>query len=52
MVAPWHGNLIINTGGASAHDIRNLVDALIEKVQAGLGITLEPEILFVGDWGR
>jgi UDP-N-acetylmuramate dehydrogenase len=50
-VAPWHGNFIINTGNASARDIRALVDAVTEKVRAALGFVLEPEILFVGDWG-
>ncbi|MDR1326739.1 MAG: UDP-N-acetylmuramate dehydrogenase [Treponema sp.] len=46
-VAPWHGNIIINTGTATAADIRALVDELISRVHAALGITLEPEILFV-----
>jgi UDP-N-acetylmuramate dehydrogenase len=49
-VAPWHGNFIINSGNAAAADIRALTDVLIAKVYAALGITLEPEILFVGDW--
>jgi UDP-N-acetylmuramate dehydrogenase len=47
-VAPWHGNIIINTGGASAGDIRALVDAVREKVKAARGFDLEPEILFAG----
>ncbi|MDR2419579.1 MAG: UDP-N-acetylmuramate dehydrogenase [Treponema sp.] len=46
-VAPWHGNIIVNTGTATAADIRALVDQLISRVHAALGITLEPEILFV-----
>jgi UDP-N-acetylmuramate dehydrogenase len=50
-VAPWHGNIIINTGGATAGDIRALVDAVGEKVRAERGFVLEPEILFVGDDG-
>ncbi|MDR1411768.1 MAG: UDP-N-acetylmuramate dehydrogenase [Spirochaetaceae bacterium] len=49
-VAPWHGNLIINTGNAAARDIRALVNAVTEKVRASLGFDLEPEILFVGEW--
>ncbi|MDR2070679.1 MAG: UDP-N-acetylmuramate dehydrogenase [Treponema sp.] len=49
-VAPWHGNFIINTGRATAGDIRSLTETIIEKVHAVLGLTLEPEILFVGDW--
>jgi UDP-N-acetylmuramate dehydrogenase len=50
-VADYHGNIIINTGGARARDIRALVEALQEKARGSLGIALEPEILFVGDWG-
>ena len=49
-VAPFHGNIIINTGGASAADIRALADAVAGRVKAALGLSLEPEILFVGDW--
>jgi UDP-N-acetylmuramate dehydrogenase len=51
MVASWHGNFIINSDHASAADIRALTETIIEKVHAVLGLTLEPEILFVGDWG-
>ena len=49
-VAPWHGNLIINTGGASAADIRHLVNEIARQVKAATGFALEPEILFVGEW--
>jgi UDP-N-acetylmuramate dehydrogenase len=49
-VAPWHGNIIINTGGANASDIRALADEVADKVKAATGFTLEPEILFVGEW--
>jgi UDP-N-acetylmuramate dehydrogenase len=49
-VAPWHGNIIINTGNARASDIRALTEAVAARVKAALGFTLEPEILFVGDW--
>jgi UDP-N-acetylmuramate dehydrogenase len=49
-VAPWHGNIIINTGNATAQDIRELAVLLQEKVKAERGFDLEPEILFVGEW--
>jgi len=49
-VAPWHGNIIVNTGGATSSDIRALVDEVAARVKAAAGFTLEPEILFVGDW--
>jgi len=49
-VAPYHGNIIINTGGAAASDIRALMDEVASKVKSSTGFVLEPEILFVGDW--
>ena len=47
-IAPFHGNIIINTGNASASDIRALVDEVAARVKAAAGFDLEPEILFVG----
>jgi len=47
-VAPWHGNIIVNTGGASAADIRALVDEVAARVKTAAGFDLEPEILFIG----
>jgi UDP-N-acetylmuramate dehydrogenase len=49
-VAPWHGNIIVNSGGASAADIRTLVSEVAARVKAATGFSLEPEILFVGSW--
>jgi UDP-N-acetylmuramate dehydrogenase len=49
MVAPWHGNIIINTGNATAQEIRALTEEVAAQVKAALGFTLEPEILFVGE---
>jgi len=49
-VAPFHGNIIINTGKACAKDIRALTDDIALKVKEKTGFILEPEILFVGDW--
>lgn len=49
-VAPWHGNIIINTGNATAADIRELTAQTAEKVRAERGLVLEPEIIFAGDW--
>lgn len=48
-IAPWHGNFIINTGGATAADVRALVDWAIEKVRERTGFTMETEIIFVDD---
>ena len=49
-VADWHGNIIVNTGNATASDIFILTEELKKRVKAALGFTLECEILFVGDW--
>jgi UDP-N-acetylmuramate dehydrogenase len=51
-VAPWHGNIIINTGNAAAADIRELTEGVAKKVKAALGYELEPEIIFAGDWEK
>jgi len=49
-VAPFHGNIIINTGKATASDIRSLMDEVTKRVEASTGFLLEPEILFIGEW--
>jgi len=49
-IAPFHGNIIINTDNACAADIRALVDEVALKVKEQTGFILEPEILFVGEW--
>jgi UDP-N-acetylmuramate dehydrogenase len=49
-VAPWHGNIIVNAGGASAADIRRLTEILEERTLRETGFALEREVLFVGDW--
>jgi len=49
-IALFHGNIVINTGNASASDIRTLMDETAEKVKKETGFILEPEIMFIGDW--
>lgn len=44
MVSPAHANFIINTGGATATDIINLMHRVQERVKAKTGIFLEPEV--------
>jgi UDP-N-acetylmuramate dehydrogenase len=50
-IADWHGNFIINRGGSSSGDIRALTEEAAARVKKATGFILEPEILFVGDWG-
>ncbi|MDR0557410.1 MAG: UDP-N-acetylmuramate dehydrogenase [Treponema sp.] len=47
MVAPFHGNIIVNAGGATATDIRFLVDDVAQRVRKSLGFELETEIVFM-----
>ncbi|GMO30379.1 MAG: UDP-N-acetylmuramate dehydrogenase [Termitinemataceae bacterium] len=48
-IADWHGNFIINTGNASASDIHSLISLITIEAKKKLGITLEPEIIFLGN---
>lgn len=49
-VAPFHGNIIINSENASAADIRSLINKITVIVKEKTGFLLEPEVLFAGDW--
>lgn len=45
-----HANFIVNLGGASAYDVRLLMERARDRVQAQRGIALETEVRLVGDW--
>jgi UDP-N-acetylmuramate dehydrogenase len=45
-----HANFIVNLGGARAGEVKDLIELARERVRAGTGILLEPEIRLVGDW--
>lgn len=49
-IAPFHANIIINTGGATAEDVASLVSYARETAYKQNGIELEPEIRFIGEW--
>ena len=49
-VAPFHGNIIINTDNARARDVESLILAIEEEVERRLGLRLEREVLLVGEW--
>lgn len=48
-IAPWHGNIFINRGTASASDMLRLIALAQERVKSAYGFQLEPEVLFVGE---
>ncbi len=50
MVSPLHGNFIINGGGATAVDVRRLIERVMAEVKRRFGIQLEPEVEMVGRW--
>jgi UDP-N-acetylmuramate dehydrogenase len=45
-----HANIIVNLGSATSTDVRALIEHAQRSVQARFGMTLEPEILFVGEF--
>ena len=46
-IAPFHGNFIINIGGATQKDVKALVELTVNKVKERTGFVLQPEIIFV-----
>ncbi len=49
-MSPMHSNFLINAGGATAADLENLGEAVRKKVFQSSGITLEWEIMRVGEF--
>ncbi len=49
-IAPYHGNIIINTGGASAADVLALIELMEREARLRLGLELEREIILAGEW--
>jgi len=49
-ISEQHANFIINTGNATADDIRALVEKARQEVLSKFGIRLEEEIRFLGEW--
>lgn len=45
-----HANIVVNLGGATARDVRELVDLARDTVLRETGTELEPEIGFVGEF--
>lgn len=49
-VSAAHGNFIVNEGGATAREIRALIDECRMRVRERFGITLQEEIVYLGDF--
>ena len=51
-VSPMHANYFVNTGGASAADVRALIAHAQRVVEARFGVQLEPEVKLIGRRGE
>lgn len=49
-VSRVHANWIVNAGGATASDVRALVDLCRDEVRRRFGVELRPEVHLLGDW--
>jgi UDP-N-acetylmuramate dehydrogenase len=48
-VSTTHANFIVNEGGATARDIRALIERCKAEVHAQFGVALREEIVFIGE---
>ena len=47
-MSPTHANFIVNEGGATARDIRALIERCKAEVRARFGVELREEIVYLG----
>jgi UDP-N-acetylmuramate dehydrogenase len=52
MFSHQHANFIVNVAGATAADVRGLMEEAARRVRELSGVQLEPEIRLVGEWGE
>jgi UDP-N-acetylmuramate dehydrogenase len=50
MVSPWHANIFVNSGGATAADMRALIELAQREALEKIGVRLESEVLMVGEF--
>jgi len=51
-ISPMHANYFVNTGGATAADVRSLIDHAQKVVEEKFGVRLEPEVKLIGSGGE
>lgn len=49
-VSPYHANFIVNTGNATARDVRTLIERVEDIARERAGVELEREVRFVGNF--
>jgi UDP-N-acetylmuramate dehydrogenase len=47
-----HANYFVNTGGATAADVRGLIEQVQQRVESEFGALLEPEVKIIGARGE
>ena len=47
-----HANYFVNTGSATAADVRKLIEQVQEVVRKRFGVSLEPEVKLIGPKGE
>ena len=47
-VSPTHANFIVNEGGATAREIRSLIERCKRRIRARFGVELREEIVYLG----
>ena len=50
MVSDKHAGFVVNTGGAKAVEVKQVMDHVVHIVNQSTGITLEPEVILLGDF--
>ena len=45
-----HAGFVINRGGASAAQIRELIEEVIKRVEENSGVRLEREVIYLGEF--
>jgi UDP-N-acetylmuramate dehydrogenase len=50
-VGTWHAQalVMVNHGGATAHEVKRFARTIISRANSETGITLIPEVIFIGD---
>jgi UDP-N-acetylmuramate dehydrogenase len=51
-VSPMHANYFVNTGSATAADVRALIERAQAEVESKFGVRLEPEVKLIGERGQ
>ena len=49
-VSPLHANIITNDNGATAAEIRTLIEEVAARVYKSAGVQLEREVIYAGEW--